>query len=442
MADVETPTEVDRLAELERKQAEQAAELERLRAADPVKKAEARLMRSPTPTSPWVQQGFARQEAARLARARAAEAQAEEAVMWARVHAPEIAKHERTLAELDGRTAQARETCETADRDLAELERERFRLAADAPRFVPPSTDGLSRRWATTTKPAAGSGDLVEGSDEQSDRHPRVRGTNERQDRALRRRVGNHLAGCVRPLNQRPDGGRDVQSEPWRGRERLAARANHGGKLEVVGSSDGARDRPVDGSPSRRTRPRRDVARAEADVGSTQRRSERCLPCSEGRPILGALRQSLDANDQCRQHGVGRRDRGDTRRLQSATFGARAAAQRFEDPPSEPRLYIGREKGIPDHARTSEGVAPMTSMEQRKRLAAQLGNHVRGTAGGRLRMAGPLPVCEECGGPLPCECARAETAPAVQRAKRRMPRVDSTSIARAEYELLMAREGA
>ena len=84
----------------------------------------------------------------------------------------------------------------------------------------------------------------------------------------------------------------------------------------------------------------------------------------------------------------------------------------------------------------------MTSMEQRKRLAAQLGNHVRGTAGGHLRMAGPLPVCEECGGPLPCECARAETAPAVQRAKRRMPRVDSTSIARAEYELLMAREGA
>jgi hypothetical protein len=80
----------------------------------------------------------------------------------------------------------------------------------------------------------------------------------------------------------------------------------------------------------------------------------------------------------------------------------------------------------------------MTSMEQRKRFAEQLGNRVRGHAGGQLRMAGGA-VCEECGGALPCvECLKSEAAPAAGRTKRRAA-VDHTTMARAEFDLLCAR---
>lgn len=80
------------------------------------------------------------------------------------------------------------------------------------------------------------------------------------------------------------------------------------------------------------------------------------------------------------------------------------------------------------------------TFEQRKRQVELIGRRVHGVTPAQLRVERDG-ICEECGGPLPCECARAEAAPAVQRAKRRATRVDSTSIARAEYELLMAREG-
>jgi hypothetical protein len=137
----ETQTDVDRLAELERKQAELAAEIERLRSNDPVKKAEALLMRSPVPTSARVREQVARQDAARIASVRAAEAVAEEALTWATAHAPEVAKHEGKLAELDARIAKARDAFEAAGRKLVELERERIRLVGEAPRFVSPSSD-------------------------------------------------------------------------------------------------------------------------------------------------------------------------------------------------------------------------------------------------------------------------------------------------------------
>jgi len=84
----------------------------------------------------------------------------------------------------------------------------------------------------------------------------------------------------------------------------------------------------------------------------------------------------------------------------------------------------------------------MTSMEQRKRFAEQLGNRVRGHAGGQLTMTSTLPACDSCGGPLPCaECAKSEAAPAAERTKRRAAVVNHTAAARADFDLLMAREG-
>jgi NifB/MoaA-like Fe-S oxidoreductase len=133
------PTDSERFAEVDRKLAEQAAEIERLRAADPVKKAEARLMRDPVPSG-YMREMLARQDAARLARVRAAEAAAEQEALEARVHAPEIAKHQRKLAEIDARIVEMCDTFERADRELAELQRERFRVAAEAPVFTKPFT--------------------------------------------------------------------------------------------------------------------------------------------------------------------------------------------------------------------------------------------------------------------------------------------------------------
>ena len=78
------------------------------------------------------------------------------------------------------------------------------------------------------------------------------------------------------------------------------------------------------------------------------------------------------------------------------------------------------------------------TFEQRKRQVELIGRRVHGVTPAQLRVERDG-ICEECGGPLPCECAMAEAAPAVQRAKRR-PRVDSTSMARAEYDLMIARE--
>jgi uncharacterized coiled-coil protein SlyX len=148
MGTVEEPqTDVERLAELERKQAEQdrkqaeqAAELARLKGAEtPLEAAMRVAMRSPEPSSAWVREGLARQEAARLARVRAVEAAAEQLELERRVRAPEIAKHQRKLAAISARVAEEREAFEKHADKLAELEGERAGVMREAPVFAPPS---------------------------------------------------------------------------------------------------------------------------------------------------------------------------------------------------------------------------------------------------------------------------------------------------------------
>jgi hypothetical protein len=81
------------------------------------------------------------------------------------------------------------------------------------------------------------------------------------------------------------------------------------------------------------------------------------------------------------------------------------------------------------------------SLEQRKRQAELIGKRVRGTTPAQLRIERGG-VCAECGGPLPCaECAKSETVPAAERTKRRAAVVNHTAAARADFDLLMAREG-
>jgi hypothetical protein len=83
----------------------------------------------------------------------------------------------------------------------------------------------------------------------------------------------------------------------------------------------------------------------------------------------------------------------------------------------------------------------MASLEQRKRFEETVGDRVKGFADGQLRMAGTVPVCDTCGGPVPCSaCASTPAAPAARRAIRRAPQINHTAAARQEYDLMCARE--
>jgi hypothetical protein len=85
---------VERIAAVE-------AELARLKGAEtPLEAAMKVVMRDPVPSG-YMREMFACQESARIARVRAVEVAVEAAALEARVHAPEIKKHERKLAEME-----------------------------------------------------------------------------------------------------------------------------------------------------------------------------------------------------------------------------------------------------------------------------------------------------------------------------------------------------
>lgn len=90
------------------------------------------------------------------------------------------------------------------------------------------------------------------------------------------------------------------------------------------------------------------------------------------------------------------------------------------------------------------------TLEQRRKAAAAIDRRVRGTTAGYLRISTAHeapPVCERCGGPLPCECGKPACRPLpnyTREARReydeligkRAPARDALADAKADYELL------
>jgi hypothetical protein len=112
------------------------AELARLRAADPREGAMKRAMAGPLISGP-ARAAEERQRAEIRRREEAVEAAIADAGLERRVRQPEIAKHERKLAELDTQIAEAQATADEAVSVLNGLCAERFHLASNPPWVAP-----------------------------------------------------------------------------------------------------------------------------------------------------------------------------------------------------------------------------------------------------------------------------------------------------------------